>query len=98
MKNAIQAIPEDRKGKISIGLETNEIFAIVEVIDNGRGIPVELGDKLFQPNFTTKSSGMGMGLAIVKNIIEHAGGEIRYDTVPGEGTTFIVNLPLYKTL
>jgi nitrogen fixation/metabolism regulation signal transduction histidine kinase len=97
VKNAIQAIPEDRKGKISISLETNEISAIVEVKDNGRGIPSELGDKLFQPNFTTKSSGMGMGLAIVKNIIEHAGGEIRYDTVPGEGTTFIVILPLYKT-
>jgi signal transduction histidine kinase len=98
VKNAIQAIPEDRNGKIGITLETTENSAIVKIIDNGRGIPVELGDKLFQPNFTTKSSGMGMGLAIVKNIIEHAGGNIRYDTVPGEGTTFIVDLPLYKTL
>jgi two-component system, NtrC family, nitrogen regulation sensor histidine kinase NtrY len=67
-------------------------------MDNGRGIPVELGDKLFQPNFTTKSSGMGMGLAIVKNIIENAGGKIRYETVPEEGTTFIVELPLYIML
>jgi len=98
VKNAIQAIPEDRNGKISISLETTENNAIVRVMDNGKGIPVELGDKLFQPNFTTKSSGMGMGLAIVKNIIEHAGGEIRYETVPGEGTTFIVELPLYMTL
>lgn len=98
VKNAIQAIPEDRKGKIAISLEATEHTAIVRVMDNGRGIPVELGDKLFQPNFTTKSSGMGMGLAIVKNIIEHAGGEIRYETVPGEGTTFIVELPLYITL
>jgi signal transduction histidine kinase len=98
VKNAIQAIPEDRNGKISISLETTEINAIVKVMDNGRGIPVELGDKLFQPNFTTKSSGMGMGLAIVKNIIEHAGGKIRYDTIPGEGTTFIMELPLHITL
>jgi signal transduction histidine kinase len=98
VKNAIQAIPEDRNGKISISLETTENNVIVKVMDNGRGIPVELGDKLFQPNFTTKSSGMGMGLAIVKNIIEHAGGEIRYETVPGVGTTFIVELPLYITL
>ncbi len=98
VKNAIQAIPEDRNGKISISLETTENNVIVKVMDNGRGIPVELGDKLFQPNFTTKSSGMGMGLAIVKNIIEHAGGEIRYETVPGVGTTFIVVLPLYITL
>ena len=98
VKNAIQAIPEDRKGKISIRLDTSEINAIVRVTDNGKGIPAELGDRLFQPNFTTKSSGMGMGLAIVKNIIEHAGGTIRYETVTGEGTTFIVELPLYKTL
>ena len=94
VKNAIQAIPEDRTGKVSISLETNEINAIVKVMDNGRGIPDELGDKLFQPNFTTKSSGMGMGLAIVKNIIENAGGEIRYETELGTGTTFIVELPL----
>lgn len=98
VKNAIQAIPEDRNGKIGISLETTENSAIVRVVDNGRGIPVELGDKLFQPNFTTKSSGMGMGLAIVKNIIEHAGGKIRYETEPGEGTTFIVELPLSITL
>jgi two-component system nitrogen regulation sensor histidine kinase NtrY len=98
LKNAIQAIPEDRNGKISISMETTESKAVVKVTDNGRGIPAELGDKLFQPNFTTKSSGMGMGLAIVKNIIEHAGGMIRYETLPGEWTSFIVELPLYKTV
>lgn len=98
VKNAIQAIPEDRDGKIRISLETNEKKAIIRVMDNGRGIPAELGDRLFQPNFTTKSSGMGMGLAIVKNIIEHAGGAIRYETVPGEGSTFIVDLPLHNKL
>ncbi len=97
LKNAIQAIPEERQGKIGISLDTDDNRAVVKITDNGRGIPAELGDKLFQPNFTTKSSGMGMGLAIVKNIIEHAGGHIRYETVPGEGTTFIVDLPLYKT-
>jgi two-component system nitrogen regulation sensor histidine kinase NtrY len=98
LKNAIQAIPEDRNGKISISMETTESKAVVKVTDNGRGIPAELGDKLFQPNCTTKSSGMGMGLAIVKNIIEHAGGMIRYETLPGEWTSFIVELPLYKTV
>ena len=96
VKNAIQAIPEDRRGKIGISLETTAHTAIVKVSDNGRGIPEELGDKLFQPNFTTKSSGMGLGLAIAKDIIEHAGGAIRYETVQGEGTTFIVELPLFK--
>jgi signal transduction histidine kinase len=96
VKNSIQAIPEDRNGKISISLENTRNTVIVKVMDNGRGIPPELGDKLFQPNFTTKSSGMGMGLAIVKNIIEHAGGTITYETKQGRGTTFIVELPLYK--
>jgi len=95
IKNAIQSIPEEREGKIGVGLETIDNEAIVKVTDNGRGIPDELGDKLFQPNFTTKSSGMGMGLAIVKNIVENAGGSIHYETELGRGTTFIVKLPLY---
>jgi len=94
LKNGIQSIPEDREGKIGIRLETDRETARVKLVDNGRGIPDELGDKLFQPNFTTKSSGMGMGLAIVKSIIENAGGSIVYETKLGKGTTFIVELPL----
>ncbi len=94
VKNAIQAIPEEREGQIGIRLKTDEQTARVDVIDNGRGIPDELSDKLFQPNFTTKSSGMGMGLAIVKSIVENAGGSIRYETELGKGTTFVVELPL----
>lgn len=97
LKNAIQSIPEDREGKIGIRLVTAGEMARVEVVDNGKGIPSELGDKLFQPNFTTKSSGMGMGLAIVKSIIENAGGSIRFETEFGKGTTFIVELPLRKS-
>jgi nitrogen fixation/metabolism regulation signal transduction histidine kinase len=96
IKNAIQSIPEDREGKICVRLETRGKNAVIKIIDNGKGIPDELGDKLFQPNFTTKSSGMGMGLAIVKNIVENAGGTIHYETDPGNGTTFIVQLPLFK--
>ncbi|MFC2115333.1 PAS domain-containing sensor histidine kinase [Bacteroidota bacterium] len=96
LKNAIQSIPEGREGKIAIRLETNQNVARVKVMDNGRGIPEVLSDKLFQPNFTTKSSGMGMGLAIVKNIIENAGGSILYETELEQGTTFIVELPLYS--
>ena len=96
LKNAIQSIPEDREGKIGIRLETDEWLARVKVMDNGKGIPDEMGDKLFQPNFTTKSSGMGMGLAIVKSIVENAGGTIRYETELGKGTTFIIELPLFS--
>ncbi len=94
VKNAIQSIPEEREGKIGICLDTKQDMARIRVMDNGKGIPAELSDKLFQPNFTTKSSGMGMGLAIVKNIIENAGGIISFETEVGKGTTFIVELPL----
>ncbi len=96
IKNAIQSIPAGRKGLITIDLLTRNGKAVIKVSDNGSGIPEELGDKLFMPNFTTKSSGMGLGLAIVKNIIEDANGTIRYETEIGKGTTFIVELLLYK--
>lgn len=96
LKNAIQSIPEDREGKLGIYLETLPEKVRVQVCDNGRGIPDELGDRLFQPNFTTKSSGMGMGLAIAKSIIENAGGNISYETELGKGSTFVVELPLVQ--
>ncbi len=94
IKNAIQSIPEDRKGMIRIELRTVDGLAVVRVIDNGKGIPEEIGDRLFQPNFTTKTSGMGLGLAIVKRVVENAGGSVEYETKMGEGTVFIIRLPL----
>jgi two-component system nitrogen regulation sensor histidine kinase NtrY len=94
--NAIQSVPEDRRGKIDVSLEKLNKMAIVKIKDNGRGIPDELKDKMFTPNFTTKSSGMGLGLAITKNIIENIHGQISFETVPGKGTTFILELPEYS--
>jgi len=67
----------------------------VYVQDNGEGIPEEIGERLFEPNFTTRSSGMGMGLAIVKKIVEDAGGRVWFETDQGKGTTFIVELFRY---
>ena len=96
IKNAVQSIPDEREGLIQIQLKTENNFAVINVKDNGKGIPKELGDRLFQPNFTTKSGGMGMGLAIVKNIVENADGMISYETELEKGTTFIVKLPLCK--
>ncbi len=96
LKNAIQSIPEDNSGKIEIDLVTNKDIACVKIKDNGKGIPDELKDKLFMPNFTTKTSGMGLGLAIVKNIVENCNGKIDFETEPGKGTTFIIELPVYK--
>ncbi len=94
--NALQSIPEDRKGKIDVSLEKFNKMVIVKIKDNGRGIADELKDKMFTPNFTTKSSGMGLGLAITKNIIENIHGEISFETLPGKGTTFILELPEYS--
>ncbi len=94
VKNGLQSIPEGREGVIRIKLE-HEAGQMVKISfsDNGKGIPEEIRDKLFQPNFTTKSGGMGMGLAITHNIIRSQGGRIWYDTVLHQGTTFFVELP-----
>jgi nitrogen fixation/metabolism regulation signal transduction histidine kinase len=66
---------------------------LIEVTDNGSGIPENIRDKIFMPNFTTKESGSGIGLAIAKHGIEHAGGKIWFETVLGKGTTFFIELP-----
>jgi two-component system, NtrC family, nitrogen regulation sensor histidine kinase NtrY len=94
VKNAIQSIPEDRNGEVELSIETIEKRVHIAVKDNGKGIPSDLRDKLFQPNFTTKTSGMGLGLAIVKSIVESMDGEIGFVTSINEGTTFNVDLPL----
>ncbi len=96
IKNAIQSIPEDIKGKIEVELMTTKNTALVKIRDNGKGIPDELKEKLFMPNFTTKSSGMGLGLAIVKNIIESCNGSIDFETDLGKGTTFTLEFPIFR--
>ena len=95
VKNGIQSIPEGREGRISIRLEVDsDLLVRVSFADNGKGIPEEIRDKLFRPNFTTKSAGMGMGLAISHNVIRSLGGRIWYETVLDQGTTFYVELPI----
>ena len=93
IKNAIQSIPEDRIGDIYIVLEATESLAIVKIVDNGEGIPEDKREQVFQPSFTTKNSGMGLGLAMSKNIVETANGRIWFETEEGNGTTFFVELP-----
>jgi len=70
----------------------------MSVNDNGSGISLELQDKLFEPSFTTKSSGMGLGLAITKKIIENFKGEIWFQSNQEDGTTFFIKLPLYHNV
>ena len=64
--------------------------------DNGPGIPEAMMDKIFSPSFTTKSSGMGLGLALVRNIIVEAGGNVTFESSPDTGTVFIIMLPVYQ--
>lgn len=94
LKNAIQAIPEDRHGMISMELRKEENNAVIIVTDNGTGISDEKKDKVFVPNFTTKSSGTGLGLAMSKNIIESFYGSIYFETEVNVGTSFFVKLPI----
>ena len=96
IKNAIQAIPDDRKGIITVQLYKEAEQAYVQVSDNGSGIPDDKVDKVFVPNFTTKSSGTGLGLAISKNIIESVSGAIYFETEVNVGTRFYVKLPLVE--
>ncbi len=88
IKNAIQAIPEDRSGVVKIKLVDNKSDYLISITDNGIGIPDHLINKIFVPNFTTKSSGTGLGLAMVKNMVEGMYGTIEFKTKLGSGTTF----------
>lgn len=96
IKNAIQSIPLSRKGEISITLSQTKYDAIVKIEDNGTGMDDEVKSRIFTPNFTTKSAGSGLGLAMVKNILESAGGKIAFESTKGVGTVFQVTLPLNK--
>ena len=94
--NAIQAIPSDTKGEVRVSLERRGDYAVISVRDNGGGIPVEIRDRVFEPNFTTKTTGSGLGLAICKKIIEAHDGDIQFDTQDNAGTEFRVELPIIK--
>jgi len=93
LKNAIEAIPPDRQGTIEINYLITSKNILLSVKDNGNGIPDNLREKIFEPNFTTKSSGTGLGLAFVKNSIENAGGKVWFETTIGAGTIFYFSLP-----
>ena len=93
LKNAIQAIPSSIEGKINVVISQEENNYLIEVKDNGSGISDDKKDKIFVPNFTTKSTGMGLGLAMVKNIVENANGSIWFETKETIGTSFFIKFP-----
>jgi signal transduction histidine kinase len=93
LKNAIEATPPGRNGVITISHKLTPGHVLLMVADNGNGIPESLRERIFAPNFTTKSSGTGLGLAFVKNSIENAGGKVWFEAGIGKGTTFYLSLP-----
>ncbi len=93
LKNAIEARPVEKIGVIDISYLITSKNILISMKDNGNGIPELLREKIFEPNFTTKSSGTGLGLAFVKNSIENAGGKVWFETQIGVGTTFYLSFP-----
>jgi two-component system nitrogen regulation sensor histidine kinase NtrY len=96
IKNAIEASSENEQKSIFIHVYNQMDTAVVSVKDNGSGIPEDMRNKIFVPNFTTKSSGTGLGLAICKGIVEKSNGAIWFETEEGKGTTFFVSLPIVE--
>ncbi|WP_447640092.1 MULTISPECIES: sensor histidine kinase [Chitinophagaceae] len=97
IKNAIEAASDKTDKRIAIKQVVENDRTIVSITDNGSGISEDMKDKIFVPNFTTKSSGTGLGLAICKGICERAGGTIYFESTIGSGTTFFVSLPLTQS-
>lgn len=91
--NAIEAMKPD-EGILSIKTYQEEAWVRLEIRDNGRGIPKENLGKLFEPFFTAKKGGMGLGLTTFQNIIQSHLGKVKVESEPGEGTTFVISLPV----
>ncbi|GAB7255556.1 HAMP domain-containing sensor histidine kinase [uncultured Polaribacter sp.] len=93
VKNAIQATESEENPLIQVEVLEHQNKIKIIVSDNGKGISNDVKDLIFEPKFTTKSSGMGLGLAMIKNIIEAYDGKISFTSKEGEGTVFTVTLP-----
>jgi len=94
--NALQAMPEG--GRLDIKASDKGKCVEVEFVDTGSGIPDSVKKKIFDPLFTTKAKGVGLGLSVCKTIIEHHEGDIKVESKEGEGTTFTLSLPTEKVL
>jgi two-component system nitrogen regulation sensor histidine kinase NtrY len=98
LQNAVEASTTRDRRIIRMNEDLNGEYITVSVTDNGDGIPEQTQSRIFTPNFTTKTSGTGLGLAMSKGIVEQAGGEIWFVTKEGVGTTFYVKLPLMRSV
>jgi signal transduction histidine kinase/MFS family permease len=96
IKNSIQAVGNKPDGFVEVTMDLYRNFCRISISDNGIGMTDEEKDKIFTPKFTTKSSGMGIGLSIVHNIISASKGKITFESGHGKGTTFTILLPIVK--
>lgn len=95
VRNACEAMHEQDDRRLTLRVEAATGSAEVRVSDNGPGIEAAKLEQIFQPFVSTKGKGMGLGLAICREIVEGHGGRLEVESAPGEGSTFIVRLPLY---
>ena len=93
LKNAFQAIPEDRNPEIAVNISEKDDEVNISISDNGYGISKLDMEKIFEPSFTTKSSGMGLGLSMIKSIITAYNGSITFTSKSNVGTTFNITFP-----
>jgi sigma-B regulation protein RsbU (phosphoserine phosphatase) len=93
MKNAVEAAERTPEASVIVSLYRRQTAAVVEIADNGVGIEPEHREKIFLPFYTTKPTGTGLGMAIVKKIMDLHGGEIDIDSIPGRGTTVRLIIP-----
>ena len=93
IKNSIQAIPLNREPSIEVKISQSSKSVKIVVSDNGIGVSKKNREKIFEPKFTTKSDGMGLGLGIVKNIINSHRGKISYKSKTKKGTDFTIYMP-----
>ncbi len=94
IRNAFEAVSNDKRPVVHISYTVTDNKVLVRIADNGQGIAPELHEKIFYPNFTTKTSGTGLGLAMCKSIVENMKGEIWFETEQQKGSTFFVELPV----
>ena len=98
IKNATQAVGNNENGRIEVTLNRLGERYKIKISDNGCGIKDEDKSKIFFPNFTTKSSGMGVGLSVSQNIIQGIGGNISFESEVGRGTVFTIDIPILKEM
>jgi len=99
LKNAFQSIPTDRLPRVEVEVVAHENREVwVRIGDNGSGIPASMAERIFEPRFTTKNGGMGLGLALARSIVESMSGRIWFESPTRGGTDFFLCLPLAPTL